>query len=456
MFEELLREITLLIEGTEVKLRKRSQAAQLKFEHAVRTILLDLWNSVYSIPPRECLINKRSGYYSENPRYRDPLLTYRQTISAFNGLEKLGMIEVTQEGFFDRETLQGGLTRFVAKDELLERLQTLEGHPAVNSNINHDQEIIILRNTINGKKSFVEYEDTPTTEGFRENLRLINKCFSNHWFDLEIKDAEVERLAERISKHPNKEPIDFSNRSLVRIFSNGSFKEGGRFYRGWWQNVPSEYRKYITIDEKRTAEVDFSQLNPHLLYISNYKELGSEDAYSRVLDGEHRDVVKQAFNAMVQASGPLKQCPDDIDLSELEMSWPELRDRIIDAHKPIADQFFAGIGNKLQFKDSCIAERIMLQFVAMDAPALPIHDSFIVHHAYAELGEIEEIMRRAFYEEMGEHISKVDTEILSWDYMKDDEPASVDSTVTFDEIIAADDDLSLWRQRHEFWYESRH
>ena len=89
MFEELLREITLLIEGTEVKLRKRSQAAQLKFEHAVRTILLDLWNSVYSMPPRECLINKRSGYYSENPRYRDPLLTYRQTISAFNEKPKL-------------------------------------------------------------------------------------------------------------------------------------------------------------------------------------------------------------------------------------------------------------------------------------------------------------------------------------------------------------------------------
>ena len=77
----------------------------------------------------------------------------------------------------------------------------------------------------------------------------------------------------------------------------------------WWQNVPSEYRKYITIDEKRTAEFDFSQLNPHLLYHSNYKELGSEDAYDRVLDGEHRKIVKQAFNAMVQASTPLKSCP---------------------------------------------------------------------------------------------------------------------------------------------------
>ena len=454
MFEELVREVILLIQKTEGRSRNRTHTAQLSFEHAVHVILLDLWKSIYSLPVRECLINKRSGYYSENPRYRDPLLTYKQTIAAFNGLLNLGFIEVTKEGHFDRATLQGDLTRFVAKDELLERLQALEGHPAVKSGINHDPEIIILRNKINGKKSYVDYEDTPTTERFRENLRRINKCFSKHWFDLEIKDAEVDRLAERISKHPNKEPIDFSKRSLVRMFSNGSFKEGGRFYRGWWQNVPSEYRKYITIDEKRTAEVDFSQLNPHLLYISNYKELGSEDAYSRVLDGEHRDLVKQAFNAMVQASGPLNNCPNDIDLDATEMSWSELRDRVIAAHKPISDQFFIGIGNKLQYKDSCIAERVMLQFVSMDAPALPVHDSFIVHHAYAELGEIEEIMRRAFYEEMGEHISKVDTEILSWTYRKSDDE-ELTSSPSVDEIITSDDDLSLWRHRHQLWYENR-
>lgn len=455
MFEELVREVILLIEKTEGRSRNRTHTARLSFEYAVHVILLDLWKSIHALPVRECSINKRSGYYSENPRYRDPHLTYKQTIAAFNGFEKLGFIEVTKEGHFDRATLQGGLTRFVAKDELLERLHTLEGHPAVKSGINHDQEIIILRNTVNGKKSFVEYEDTPTIEGFRENLRCINKCFSKHWFDLEIKDAEVEKLAQRILKHTDKEPIDFSKRSLVRIFSGGSFKEGGRFYRGWWQNVPSEYRKYITIDEKRTAEVDFSQLNPHLLYISNYKELGSEDAYSRVLDGEHRDVVKQAFNAMLQASGALKQCPDDIDLSELDMSWPELRDRIIAAHKPIADQFFIGIGNKLQYKDSCIAERVMLRFVSMDAPALPVHDSFIVHHAYAESGEIEEIMRRAFYDEMGEHISKVDTEILSWKYRKDGESDSIEPTPTVDQILMSDDDMSQWRKRHQLWYENR-
>ena len=30
----------------------------------------------------------------------------------------------------------------------------------------------------------------------------------------------------------------------------------------------------------------------------------------------------------------------------------------------------------------CIAESVMLQFAHSDAPALPIHDSFVMHHGY--------------------------------------------------------------------------
>ena len=41
-----------------------------------------------------------------------------------------------------------------------------------------------------------------------------------------------------------------------------------------------------------------------MLYFANNKELGSEDAYDRVLDGQHRAKVKEAFNAMVQANTP--------------------------------------------------------------------------------------------------------------------------------------------------------
>lgn len=183
--------------------------------------------------------------------------------------------------------------------------------------------------------------------------------------------------------------------------------------------------------------------------------MGEEDAYDRVLDGEHRDIVKQAFNAMVQATGPLNRCPNDINLESAGIGWSDLRARILAAHKPIADQFFKGIGNKLQFKDSCIAERVMLNFARMDAPALPVHDSFVIHHGYAESGEIEEIMRRAFYEEMGEHISKVDTEILSWTYRKDPSAEWNSETLEIENIVRSDDSVSQWRQRHTLWYKSR-
>ena len=100
----------------------------------------------------------------------------------------------------------------------------------------------------------------------RENLITINKCFVRHWPDLRITDDDYIALQERLRLDENKSPIDFSKRILTRIFSNGRFDHGGRFYRAWWHNVPSEYRQFITIDSKKTQEYDFSQLGPNMIY----------------------------------------------------------------------------------------------------------------------------------------------------------------------------------------------
>ena len=449
IFQELVKETISKIERLESRSRSRSTKAQISFNHAVETTLIDLWKATHCIPIRECAINKRSGYYSENPRYRDPFLTYNQTIAAFDGLRSMGYIEVTKEGYFDRTTLQGSLTKFVARDELLERLQKIEDHPALAIKPDFDRESIILRDVVDGQRKAIDYEDTPKTEEYRRNLKTINQCFQKHWADLEIKDADLATLEDRISSHDEKQPIDLSARSLVRIFSNGSFKEGGRFYRGWWQNVPSEYRNYITIDMKRTVEYDFSQLNPHMLYYAYNKELGEEDAYDRVLDGEHRDLVKSAFNAMIQASSPPQNCPRDIDPSIADMSWSELRDRIIAAHKPIEDLFFRGEGNLMQFEDSCICEGVMLHFAAMDAPALPIHDSFIMHHGFG--GELEEAMRREFHKRLGGDIPTSE-EMLKWTPADGTPP----KTVSVDEVLHADKEYSKWQARHDAWFLGLH
>jgi len=122
MIDELIEEVTKRIEASEGRSRSRTADEQLRFEHATRVLIVDLWKAVRSTPIRECSINKRSGWYSENPRYRDPLLTYKQMIAVFDGLINIGFIEVTREGYFDRTIYQGKTTRFVARDELLERL----------------------------------------------------------------------------------------------------------------------------------------------------------------------------------------------------------------------------------------------------------------------------------------------------------------------------------------------
>ena len=51
-----------------------------------------------TLPASEVGINKRIGYFSENERYRDKLLTYWQVVAAYNGLLRIGFIEATQKG----------------------------------------------------------------------------------------------------------------------------------------------------------------------------------------------------------------------------------------------------------------------------------------------------------------------------------------------------------------------
>jgi hypothetical protein len=327
--------------------------------------------------------------------------------------------------------------------------EELQGHPAITLKPNIDIQTILLRHKVDGKRQIVPYEEDKDTEQWRINLRKINHCLSKHILDLKIKDKEVEILQERLLLDDDKEPIDLTHKVLVRIFSNNSFKEGGRFYRGWWQNVPSEYRPFITIDSKKTQEHDYSQLNPNMIYSLYNHELGSEDAYSRVLGPEHRDVIKQAFNAMFQAKTELKNKPNNINIDKLEITWKELKEEILKAHKPIKDLFFTGLGNKLQFEDSIIAESIMLQFAKMDVPALPVHDSFIIHHGFGTYGELEEAMRRAFHERFHRDIG-IKRELVVQQKSNITEKHEFASP-SFDDIVNAENDYSQWRDRDDMW-----
>ena len=86
----------------------------------------------------------------------------------------------------------------------------------------------------------------------------------------------------------------------------------------------------------------------------------------------------------------------------------------------------------------------MLHFNRMDYPVLTVHDSFIMHHAFDDLGELEEAMRRAFYHHFKKYI-KVKGEI--GDLMAGSFDGRDSDELSFDELIDGEPEYSRWSNR---------
>ena len=80
-------------------------------------------------------------------------------------------------------------------------------------------------------------------------------------------------------------------------------------------------------------------------------------------------------------------------------------------HEPIKKYFCTGIGIKLQYLDSQIAEEVMLHFSKAGFAILPLHDSFIIHHGCEEA--LNESMNKAFFSMFGVEC-QVDLKYNSW------------------------------------------
>jgi hypothetical protein len=112
----------------------------------------------------------------------------------------------------------------------------------------------------------------------RDRLNQWNDFTSRHCIDLFLPDDQILHMYDRSSDDAENEDepfreekdrprfVDLTRNRLYRAFNNGSFDQGGRFYGPWWQRVPSERRKFITINWLPTRELDYSNLHPAMLY----------------------------------------------------------------------------------------------------------------------------------------------------------------------------------------------
>ena len=78
------------------------------------------------------------------------------------------------------------------------------------------------------------------TNLMRDNLKRINKCLCRHWLDLNLPDANYPELQRRLGEYDTPRNVNLARRTLARVFSDGEFNSYGRFFRGWWQELPND------------------------------------------------------------------------------------------------------------------------------------------------------------------------------------------------------------------------
>jgi len=275
-----------------------------------------------------------------------------------------------------------------------------------------NHETVVLRDE---NKKNIEYEDTLETHQMRDFLEHYNNMLRQTHIDCSHLDQRYVSSSDRKINL-----VSQQNKFIKRIFSRRSWTQGGRFYGGFWQNIPKEHRKYIRINGERTVEIDYSAIHITLLYsmkgIHYFNEYGlRNDPYDIPVpevksDKDKRWLLKNLLLTAVNAVNDVQTfrafqneaTKTKFKIDGVSFTFDFLRGilkKLQDKHQPIANMLCSDSGINLQYQDSRITDRILKCFARDNVIVLPIHDSYIVAERYSE--ELREIMYDAWAIEAG-------------------------------------------------------
>jgi len=327
------------------------------------------------------------GYYKKSKKYNPNGISFR-LISLVDNLKEHGWIKHIK-GRYKKEIKKGKRSRMCPSNKLI---QAFKDYEVTTKHLYAKQmDCIRLKDT---KKKFKEYEDNSVTRSMRAKLHAYNNLL--HRTNIKLTRNK------KVSNYLEIKPTNLNNREYCRIFNDGSFELGGRFYGPWWVSLSKDIRKYITINNSKTVELDYSSLNIHLLYSEeglNYFDLNESTADPYTLKGVNKDerdinklIITIALNItdkskfVYAVKGGIEGDNDKnyslgnkkiLKVPNAKEIWRRIR-LFEEENNPIKHHLFTGVGKRLQFKDSCIAESIIESMVINNIPILAIHDSFIV------------------------------------------------------------------------------
>lgn len=447
-------------EYTEYRLQANERAVTKNYKEAYRQhlelIILDLLSAWEGDPTKYVGYSRGSENYRRGGSYWN---SETDTNLISEDIYRRLVNFMADVGYVENHTADAGYTeissRMRALPDLIEHFVELGlNWTCIQSRADHPSIIVKDR-----KKKIIPW---PKSNGFDvdqavTNLNRINANLQSTHLNLNITDDAFHDLLNRMrgndaddldggDGNPDyREPFEFSNRRLRRIFGHGQFQVGGRFYGGWWQGIPSEYRKFIEIDGHPTVEMDFSTMQARTIYAWEGLEPPEDSYLLPEWDEKLRPIIKKAFQWITNCSPKMKRrslwedavapdltpvpCPDDwkelgagervsiqrqLFLDQTGRDYSELLEALLELHRPIEKWCFQKNWGAVQAVDSRIAEQIMIRLLDQPTPVttLPIHDSFVVPYKDKDL--LLDTMLSVF-EEVQEQKCRVDTDISVFD-----------------------------------------
>ena len=384
------------IYATGKPLRQHPKKHLAQIEIFLVNVLMAYWNNDGFMA-----ISKASGEYTNS------VVTYRVMVDLIIGsLKKSGWL-VEHPGYF------GGVVGFrtrIGLTELFVEWLELAGIPPIDAKVKKPFRPVVIKSK-NKKLMKIPIDLQQEARVMADQVQVFNDHLEKTHLDIAISADELEQLNSQmrrkaVADQTRDSYLFLAKKYLQRKFNNGTLKDGGRFYNGWWINIPKEWRKYITINGYKTAELDYSGMHIKLLYAREQKVLSGDPYDIGVMDDKFRAITKLIFFTIFNASSRQKALNAIRRNSKIKeyrngkypkgaRNFDQYLALIEKAHKPISKYFCSGYGIKLQALDSKIIESVMKRMLSeYQVVTLPIHDSLIVDARYAK--NLHEIMLEEF------------------------------------------------------------
>lgn len=404
VWESFPSEVQLELMPTANKKPKSSAKRQMK------VVLLDLYVAWKLDPKLNIAIGMGKDYYKAKSRYNE-LHISSKTPQIVHTLAASGWLD-TAKGFYNRVTPSYSKATRIRASEALQKVFEQAGFGVEDIGSQEERECIILKQKEGGESKSIEYEDTELTIAMRQEVRAYTDMLNRHFIDL--RSLTTPYIEVKSDKNPQRIPVTQGKHFIRRVFLRGdtSFKCGGRYYGGFWQNIPEskrkaqakgnskieDYRTDIMIDGEATNELDYSNLHIAILAAEAGVDLGddaygfAEQLHSDIPRDQQRAFVKAVILAAINARDDKAvrgAVGDKRKGSQFEFSVTSaMVDAVLTAFRErypgLSDNLGSDAGIRLMNIDSNIASLIVKEFVAIDEPILVVHDSFIVRESQRE------------------------------------------------------------------------